>query len=284
MKTSLAVVSGWFGEVPEVVEDVSLNHKAFAHRHGYSHYFFGNRDISPPASLIDGSADYHWIKPQLLRTCLLDHEYVFWMDMDSVFFDLSESLEDLKRFRKNFVFTGDRFDVFNGGHLFLRRSDFSFELLEKWEELRTARFPILSTTQQGKEGYVGDQVAMNYLLSGGDPQQSRVAETGKELFNKINGWTGNEERLHKDFHLRYSPADSRNLRRTKSLVAKAFRKDVQIVPQYRLNSYPWWTNHAPATRKGPIVHFVPPYKAEMTEYVGKRVVDWTKELRLPRGR
>ena len=278
MKKKLAIVTGWFGEIPEVVERITLNHKAFAHLHGYSHYFFGSNDISQHASLIKGSADYHWIKPELLRRCLQDHEYVFWMDMDSVFFDLTHSLEDLQRLRKDFVFTGDQFDVFNGGHLFLRQSDFSFELLDKWESLRTLPFPNLSTTQQGEDGHVGDQVAMNYLLAGGEPLQSSVSGTGKLLFDTINGWTGNEERRHKDFHLRYSPSHRKNLRRTKSLIARRHQKYVHVVVQSRLNAYPWWTNAGPGTGSGPIVHFVPPFKAEMLRYVGDHAHEWSRAL------
>lgn len=274
MEKKLAIVTGWFGDIPEVVEGISLNHKAFAQTHGYSHHFYDRGEISQPPRLINGSADYHWIKPQLLKRSLLDHDFVFWIDLDSVFYDLNHSLEDLKRFRKDFVFTGDRFDIFNGGHLFFRRSDFSFELLEKWESLRTLQFPALSTTQQGSDGYVGDQVAMNYLLAGGRIQQDSVSQTGKELFNKINGWTGNEERLHKDFHLRFSPSEPRNLRRARSLIAKSLRKHIQLVPQARLNAYPWWTGDGSGSKPGPIVHFVPPFKAEMSEYVSKHASDW----------
>lgn len=264
----MAVVAAWVGDIPDVVNDVKRNHEAFANRHGYDYLCFGEEEIQPVRNLVKGAGDRHWIKPGVISAALKTHEFVFWTDLDSVFHNIDKSLSDLVAAGKDFVFTGDHNDVFNGGHLFFRNTDFSHNLVDQWSRLQSIPFPAWAEgSQQGASGYVGDQVAMNFLLAGGRADPSDVQENSLRLLNLTNGWEGNPERTRKKFHKTHAPVRKRNLRRTRSLLAPSFRQSVKVVVQHRLNSYPWWGPKGNGNRKGPIVHFVPPYKDLLEPYL-----------------
>lgn len=263
----IAVVAAWAGEVPDIVEAVKKNHEAFAARHGYDYLFYDDSTLKPVQRLVRGEGDLHWIKPGVISSALETHEFVLWTDLDSVFHDLDKSLDDLIRKGKDFVFTGDHNDLFNGGHLLFRRSEFSYRLISEWGKLQFIPFPkwVLGS-QQGDSGHVGDQVAMNYLLAGGHATQVDVLENGLRLLNLTNGWLGNPDRARKKFHKTHAPVSILNLPRSRRLLAPAIRQSVGIVVQHRLNAHPWWGPKGKNNRKGPIVHFVPPYKGLLDEY------------------
>lgn len=268
MSRKVAIVAAWVGEIPDVVNDVRKNHEAFAHRHGYEYLMFGEKELKPVRDLVRGEGDRHWIKPEVISAALEDHEFVFWTDLDSVFHDLGHDLGDLMIPGKDFVFTGDHNDVFNGGHLFFRNTDFAHNLLNQWSSLQAIPFPAWAEgSQQGPSGHVGDQVAMNFLLGGGRADPEDVRENALRILNLTNGWVGNPQRAREKFHKTHAPTTARNLRRTRKLLSPSVRHSVEVVVQHRLNSYPWWGPKGKSNRRGPIVHFVPPYKGLLKPYL-----------------
>lgn len=266
--TKLAIVSAWVGPVPNEVRQVRLNHEQFAANHGYDYLHFDEKLIAPIQQLVQGDGDAHWIKPGVMREALRGYEWVFWTDLDSVFHDASAAFDDLTAGNWDFVFTGDHNDLFNGGHLLLRRSDFSENLLNDWEALQKVPFPRLSTTQQGPDGYVGDQIAMNYLLAGGSTLTEDVQRNAATLVNRTNGWVGNSDRHRKRFAQTHAPTSRIRLFNATRLVSPKLRPHVKIVVQNRLNAYPWWGPKGAKNRRGPIVHFVSPYKDLLADYLG----------------
>jgi hypothetical protein len=254
------------GAIPEVLPKVIENHKVFAHQHGYDYLFFDESRIQDVQQLVEGPGDATWIKPEVILATLPDYDYVFWTDLDSVFHDEKKSLSDLIGLNKSFVFTGDQNDVLNTGHLLFRNDEFSSRLINAWRIFQTLPFPALGTTQQGPHGHVNDQIAMNVLIAGGRPTASEVSQNGARLFNQTNGWPGNNDRINQDFGERYAPNRRRNLHRTRSLLAPELREHVDIVVQHRLNAYPWWGPKGRKNRRGPIIHFVSPYKHLLDAY------------------
>jgi len=267
LSKQIAIVAAWAGPIPDIVRAVRKNHEAFAAKHGYEYLFYDDSTLKPIQALVRGEGDLHWIKPDVILSALENHEFVFWTDLDSVFHDLGKSLDDLVRKGKDFVFTGDHNDLFNGGHLFFRRGEFSHRLISEWSSLQSIPFPTwASGSQQGPSGHVGDQVAMNFLLAGGHSNETDVWDNGLRLLNLTNGWLGNPNRTRKRFHKTHAPVSIANLRRSRRLLSPRIRASVEIVPQYRLNAYPWWGPKGQGNRRGPIVHFVPPYKGLLQKY------------------
>lgn len=271
MALKIAIVSAWIGDIPPAVHLVRANHAAYAKQHGYSQIFLIEGDVDPPEKVIvDPPYDIHWIKIPALRLALKNHDFAFWIDADSVFHDLHQPLSDLTNTGKDFIFTGDINDVCNGGHLLFRKSGFTDEFLKNWEKLKNIPFPKLNTTHQGVSGHVGDQIALNYLLAGGVASGSAVKATAVELFNKVNGWRGNKDRKHKFYSLTHAPSSIHNLQRARGLLGPNVRESIHLVHQSRLNAYPWWGSAKSAgNQPGPIIHFVPPWKALMDDYFSR---------------
>ena len=271
VRPDIAIVAAWIGPRPPEVSAVERNHRSFSLKHGYSYNIYDERSLKELHTKVGSVADAHWIKPEVIRLSLENHDYVFWTDLDSVFHQKSKSLQDLVELNKDFVFTGDHNDLCNGGHLFFRRSEWTFNFLKDWHSLRFLVFPGLHTSMQGDTGHVGDQVALNYLLGGGLPNPGAVTRTAANIFNSTNGWVGNPDRKVINFGARYGPTRSRNLAKSRNLVSRELRPHVGVVVQHRLNAYPWWTPDSTSLQKGPIIHFVSPYKSELMPYLeGKR--------------
>lgn len=263
----LIIVAAWVGPRPLEISLVETNHRNYARVHGYDYKVFGENDLGRTQSLVGNSADAHWIKPEVIRLALGTHDYVFWTDLDSVFHRHERSLQDIVDLKKDFVFTGDHNDLCNGGHLFFRNSDWTLNFLDDWAALRPVVFPKLSTSMQGSSGHVGDQVALNYLLGGGKPSQDEVSRTAFDIFNSTNGWEGNPDRRVRDFSRRIAPTRTRNMAEARRLIAPRLRSHVEIVSQPRLNAYPWWSDKSVSLRKGPIIHFVSPFKSDLMPYL-----------------
>lgn len=263
----IRIVTAWTGPRPAVVDRVITNHEAYANLHGYDYSFFSDSELPPLERLVDGPGDAHWIKPFVIAEGLKLSKFVFWIDLDSVFHNMNFSLADLVDLNKDFIFTGDHNDLFNGGHLFFRQSEFSRNFIHEWESIRKLRFPRMHTTQQGIDGHVGDQIAMNYLLAGGVATQPEVTSNGIQKINETNGWLGNPDRTRKNFHKRWAPVTESNLGRSRKLIARRLRPNVDVVVQHRLNAYPWWGPKKKNNKEGPIVHFVPPYKDLLSDYL-----------------
>lgn len=209
---------------------------------------------------LNGFYDYSWVKVTALKSALEHHDWALWIDADSVFLDVTSSLEDLLRRNRDFVFTGDRNDLCNAGHLLFRKSDFSLKFIADWELLKDIRFPPMQTTMQAETGHIGDQVAINYLLGGGRAVPLQAQTEGPGVFNRVNGWPGNSHRKFAFFGTIFSPTASFRLPFTRSLIAPRLRPNVDVVVQHRLNAYPWWGKSIRGSRPGPIVHFVSGYK------------------------
>lgn len=263
----IAIISGWVGHRPPEVDAVIKNHEMFSRRHGYQYIHFNEDDIPAVTNLVQNKGDVHWIKPDLIRRSLSSFDYVFWTDLDSVFHRIDRSLTDLVKSNKELIFTGDKNDLCNAGHLFFKRSQWSLDFIDQWSSLRHVKFPKLHTTLQGPSGYVGDQIALNYLLAGGEIGQGEVDASAQKLFNRTNGWEGNPESELADFSERHAPTSSRNLARSTELVSPILRKHVRVVVQHRLNAYPWWGPKKKNHKRGPIIHFVSPYKNYLASYL-----------------
>jgi len=270
----ITIVSAWVGDEPAWLGKIVDNHKEYAAYHGYEYLLFDNVRVPGFRHLANPNPDPRWIMLEALQSSLGSSDFVFWIDADSAFVEIRRNLSDvLPTGSKSLTFTGDPNDLCNTGHLLVRNTAFSRGFLNDWGMLAQLPFPKLSTTMQTEDGYVGDQVALNYLLGGGKPDAMHILKFGPEIFNTVNGWRGNPHRRHRNFHKTHAPTSFLRVQRAKRLVAPSLRKHVKIVPQHRLNAYPWWKPGEKGTnRRGPIVHFVGPWKNLIDDFADGREV------------
>jgi hypothetical protein len=86
----VALVTYYTSNVKAYGAVAELNMRRYCERHGYTLYVY--RDT--PAEVGPGITGT-WLKPWFLRKHLPNHDWVFWIDADILFFDQSKSLEPL---------------------------------------------------------------------------------------------------------------------------------------------------------------------------------------------
>ncbi len=234
-KKKVLVVSGYLGLREGYVNLTEENHRVYSGLHSYDYMFVQEFKFSD--KLIDPEVDFSWFKvAKCLELLKLAHwDYIFWIDADSIFWNMNRNFDDLFALEKDFVFTGDSWDVFNGGHFLVRNSKWSILFLQDWLSMRKIIAPNLRTSHKGKLGRLMDQPAMNILLYEGSANVRDLESS----FNSVNGYSGNPERLHKFFQFTHAPTSRIRLRKTNSLISKNLRNNVLVVVQYRLNAYPF---------------------------------------------
>jgi len=297
------LVSSWSGMPPIWLEAVRENHLAYAARHGYGIDFEvspktqfsremldfvrntkGVKDDALNGELRNSSSfqklpvfmmDALWGKVEQARRALDDKSvsFVFLSDCDSVFMNFSADFQDLVDMNKQIIFTGDSWDLYNGGHLFLRNTSFVREFLDFWLSFKSLKFEAFPTTHQSIEGHLSDQPVMNSILSGGFEVQSK---NFFHCFSSTNGFIGNEFRKHKFFPYTHAPTQKWRLRNASLLIHKSLRPSFGIVTQSRLNSYEIGLPGSRPFKFGdPIIHLVGA-KESVTRYCleSKRLNDY----------
>ena len=231
------VLSGHVGPQSEYIIRARRNHEKYCCEHNYSYHFEENfvfiDDFVDESPLIT----YTWLKAVKALEFMEKGkwDYIFGIDSDSTFWNFRKNLDDLISKNKDFVFTGDSWDLFNGGHFLVRSSPWSIHFFQQWLSMRSIVEPSLNTSHIGLTGRLMDQPAMNILLHAGSP---KVFNTG-EVFNNINGYKGNRQRKHKFFHLTHAPTSSFRLWNARRLIHENFKSNVEVVLQDRLNAYPF---------------------------------------------
>ena len=144
---NILILSGYtLGENVKKAEkwlrSVMNNHINYCYTNNYSYKFCTN--YAHPASKVNHTPFYlgTWSKPSFILKELneKEYDYIFWIDSDSVFVNFNFSLQDLFVYDKDLTFAGDYSDVFNGGHLLVKNTEFSREFISKWNQSRFINF------------------------------------------------------------------------------------------------------------------------------------------------
>ncbi len=248
------MLSGHVGNKQDYVAAAERNHRNYCAVHGYAYQFqdeFGYSDDWTDESTF---VNFSWLKVALTLQSLKmkKWDYIFWIDSDSIFWNLNKSLDDLIEKGKDLVFTGDSWDVFNTGHFLVKNSQWSLIFFEKWLNLRQILLPNLETSHKGPTGRLVDQPGANILLA----STFELSGSLNEVFNRINGYSGNSSRTHRLFHLTHAPTSKLRIRNTMRLINPSHRGHIGIVPQDRLNGYTFrLPGKKPKVWKAEILHF-----------------------------
>ena len=227
IKSSHIRIGSTFYGSPLFSRDSIRNHLFYASKWGY--------DYEPKVGNIPFRRHHSWAKPFLaLEAFDVGFDYFFWMDGDSWFLNSEKSLESFVELNRDFVFTGDHNDIFNGGHFLVRNTLWTREFLQDWCRIHYLPKTQLATTHRQGD-YLDDQPAMIALLAGADPNDSR---TWEESFNRVNGFPGNPNRRLRDFSSGYAPISVEGALNAMTLIAPHYRDFCWIVPQREMNSYP----------------------------------------------
>eukprot|EP00929_Paragymnodinium_shiwhaense_P017224 TRINITY_DN12623_c0_g1_i1.p1 TRINITY_DN12623_c0_g1~~TRINITY_DN12623_c0_g1_i1.p1 ORF type:complete len:682 (+),score=110.42 TRINITY_DN12623_c0_g1_i1:186-2231(+) len=126
---SLAAMMPWYVE----------NKRCYAFKHGY-HFVFDRR--SPDVDLQSGVDGYkwgiHWTKLSAVRRALKKYDWVFWIDYDALFSNMTMTLDEIIDLVESHsgadLIVQNGWDLVNPNAFLLRSSSWSFRFLETWEK------------------------------------------------------------------------------------------------------------------------------------------------------
>jgi hypothetical protein len=265
----IVISSSWVGPSPDWVEASKLNHQKYAQRHGYSYFHHHHQKLNLRSDLqiFDFYVDAVWQQIIDVRELLNDPSvtWVFKTDTDSVFTNFDLDLERFTTRDADFVFTGDSYDIFNGGHFLIKNTKWSRDFLDLWLSFKDQLWEEFRTNHQSKNGRLLDQPLLNMILR---KYKSLDSTNGLQAFNSMNGFPGNKERIHKFFWLTHAPTTRYRVYRARRLINQEIRNHLLLLPQSSFNSYPNRSPGQRAWRQGDfMIHFAGTPKSELEAFI-----------------
>lgn len=188
------------------VQRAKTNHKNYCQHHGFAYELreIPQTDRTP-----------HWEKIHLVLQ-LFDEgfEFVFWMDIDSIFMNFDISIEELlPENGRDFVFSGDT-NIINSGHFIFRNTQWSRDALNTLWDIG----PI--NVGMGR----GDNACFSIWLAGGLPTDS--LERKVEHYHRVDqGYR--DRKVQKRIESGRIP----------ELLSSELRTNVQMIKKSLFNSY-----------------------------------------------
>lgn len=126
----IAIVSLYTKEISEFAIYSEKNIKDYCEKQGYSFYVYRES--------LDKNASPNWSKSQALLNHIDDHDYIVWMDSDTLIFNPEKKLESIieKAPKKFILATKDIGDhcMLNSGVLFFKSHQYTKNLITKWRD------------------------------------------------------------------------------------------------------------------------------------------------------
>jgi len=271
----IAIICVWTGTQPQYLPKVIENHQQFANQNGFTYIFkhlpiLSDEETNSTGRISEGIRVAVWNQITEAQKILNSNnfDYVMKIDSDAIFGNMKFDVNSILSKNKSFFFTGDISDIFNGGNWIMRTDDFCKILVEDWLRFSRQKFELLNTSHQTPDGRLSDQPAMNILLRVGiGANFEELNEV--EVFNLMNGFSGNPDRRFRYFHRLFAPTKRINLFLASMLINRRIRKNVSILPQRTLNSY-----ETRITKDTFVIHFAGARKHELASFLSSLEVNF----------
>lgn len=126
----IAIVSLYTKEISEFAVYSEKSIKDYCEKQGYSFYVYREN--------LDKNGSPNWSKSQALLNHIDDHDYIVWMDSDTLIFNPEKKLESIieKAPKKFILATKDIGDhcMLNSGVLFFKSHQYTKNLITKWRD------------------------------------------------------------------------------------------------------------------------------------------------------
>ena len=210
----IAVATVCIGPAGERMEFVVRHFARYCRRHEYA--------LEVQRTLLDPTRSATWNKVLFISRLLDAYDFVFWMDLDSLFTDPARRIEQavhrLEALQRDVLVSGDS-NVMNAGHMLFRASAWSRAFLRDVYAIHPADF-----------GMGGDNAAFSAYLAGCTPANSSAE--WRRCYDRVDrGWHDPGVRLA------VQNADMRTIARVLG-VPRRVRQHVAWAPQRFMNSYP----------------------------------------------
>jgi hypothetical protein len=126
----IAIVSLYTKEISDYAVHSENSIKEYCQKQGYTFYIYREK--------LEENSSPNWSKAQALVNHIDDHEYIIWMDSDTLIFNPEKKLESIieKASRKFILATKDIGDhcMLNSGVLFFKSHQYTKNLITKWRD------------------------------------------------------------------------------------------------------------------------------------------------------
>ena len=182
----------------------------------------------------------------LLKYLNLGYDYVFWIDPDAFItkpdaYPLGVASEDRSNppERPSIVFTGDKYSIYNGGHILVRNTPQAHSIVNEWIRVLEYNIPSqlaaeisrYSQLTKDNNNLRGDQTAFNIALN----TQIKHADDLMLGICRSHRYAPRLMAAQK-FRPPLSQRDCHYI--LTNLIRHEWQKHIQVIPQDQLNSYP----------------------------------------------
>lgn len=156
----VAIVSLYTHHIASYARVAEHNARRYCLRHGYSYHVYRAIPDALPSD-INGT----WVKTWLLLQHFDDHDWVIWVDADTLFFNQSKQLEPLLKDRDLLLAKDLGGWPVNAGVMGFRTTPKNRELLQRiWERITTVQDKTGIYSSMGDQYYVNEVLAQEQLI------------------------------------------------------------------------------------------------------------------------
>jgi len=128
----IAIISLYTPEIADYAKYSEQSIKDYCEKQGYTFYIYREK--------LEKESNPNWSKAQALLNHIDDHEYIIWMDSDTLIFNPEKTLESIiqKASRKFILATKDIGDnsMLNSGVLFFKSHQYTKNLIKTWRDFK----------------------------------------------------------------------------------------------------------------------------------------------------
>lgn len=128
----IAIISLYTPEIADYAKYSEQSIKDYCEKQGYTFYIYREK--------LEKESNPNWSKAQALLNHIDDHEYIIWMDSDTLIFNPEKKLESIieKAPKKFILATKDIGDhcMLNSGVLFFKSHQYTKNLIKRWRDFK----------------------------------------------------------------------------------------------------------------------------------------------------
>ena len=153
----IAIVSLYTKEISDYAVHSENSIKQYCEKQNYTFYIYREK--------LEKESSPNWSKAQALLNHINDHEYIIWMDSDTLIFNPNKKLEDIiNKASKKFILATEDIggnSMLNSGVLFFKSHNYTKNLIKRWRDFSGDKSSLYSSG--------GDQEILCSILKKSDP-------------------------------------------------------------------------------------------------------------------
>jgi len=152
----IAIVSLYTKEIADYATHSENSIKEYCEKQGYTFYIYREK--------LEKKSNPNWSKAQALLNHIDDHEYIIWMDSDTLIFNPNKKLEEIiSKSPKKFILATKDIggnSMLNSGVLFFKSHNYTKNLIKRWRDFNGDKSSLYSSG--------GDQEVLCEILKKSD--------------------------------------------------------------------------------------------------------------------